>query len=116
MIRFFARYVTTASSSANRSTQSGARFLGVSRAGPVDRIELTIPSDEAVRGFYDEAVEIVRSDDVADRYFEALLAEGALDPHIGLLELAVDYKAQLSVKSGSAETVLLVADLALEDA
>ena len=94
----------------------GEIVCSVSRAGPVDRIELTIPSDKSVQVFYDEAVEIVRSEDVADRYFDALLAEGALDPHIGLLELAVDYKARLSLKSGSPETVRLVADLALEDA
>lgn len=87
----------------------------VSRKGPVDRIELTIPCDEAVRGFYHQAVDAVRRDDVSDRYFEALLADGALDPRIGLFELAVDYKARLSLRSESTRTVRLVADLALEE-
>lgn len=93
----------------------GEIVCSVSRAGPVDRIELTIPSDEAVQSFYRQAVDAVRRDDVTDRYFEALLADGALDPQIGLLELAVDYKARLTLKTGSARTVRLVADLALED-
>ena len=89
----------------------------VSRAGRVDRIELTIPCDAAVRDFYRQAVDALQRDDVAERYVDALLAEGALDPRIGLLELAVDYKARLSLGSpAAADVVGLVADLALEDA
>lgn len=88
----------------------------VSRSGPVDRIELTIPCDEALRGFYTRAIEELSGDDVSERYVAALLADGALDPGIGLLELAVDYKARLSLEPGDDDAVRLVADLALEEA
>jgi hypothetical protein len=87
----------------------------VSRAGAVDRIELTIPCDEETRGFYTSAIEDTRREDVAERYVAALLSEGSLDPRIGLLELAVDYKAVLSLKSDKPDAVRLVADLALEE-
>jgi hypothetical protein len=94
----------------------GEIACSVSRAGQLDRIELTIPCDAAVRDFYRQALDALRRDDVAERYVDALLAEGALDPRIGLLELAVDYKARLSLGSTAADTVRLVADLALEEA
>lgn len=87
----------------------------ISRAGPVDRIELTIPCDEALRSFYAGAIEDVRRADVGERYVEALLSEGSLDPRIGLLELAVDYRAELSLKPEKSGAVRLVADLALEE-
>lgn len=97
-------------------THRGGGELGcsVSRAGGVDRIELTIPCDEAMRSFYASAVNDLGQSDVAERYVAALLAEGELDPRIGLLELAVDYKARLSLKP-EGDTVRLIADLALED-
>ena len=99
---------------AHRGT--GEIACSVSRAGPVDRIELTIPCDAAVRDFYRQAVDALGRDDVAERYVDALLAEGALDPRIGLLELTVDYKARVSLGSAAADAVRLVADLALEEA
>lgn len=87
----------------------------VSRSGPVDRIELIIPCDEDLRGFYARAIEESRGNNVAERYVAALLADGTLDPSIGLLELAVDYKARLSLEPGEGNAVRLVADLALEE-
>ena len=87
----------------------------VSRAGPVDRIELTIPCDEKLRSFYQNAINDLSAADVADRYVAALLAEGDLDPRIGLLELAVDYKAKLALAPLSGNKLLLVADLSLEE-
>lgn len=94
---------------------SGELGCSVSRAGAIDRIELTIPCDEATRRFYTSAIDDALQDDVAERYVEALLADGELDPRIGLLELVVDYKAQLSLKPGKGDAVRLIADLALED-
>ena len=44
----------------------------VSRSGPVDRIELTIPCDEVLRGFYTRAIEELSGDDVSERYVAAL--------------------------------------------
>jgi hypothetical protein len=85
----------------------------VARAGAVDRVDLAIPCDGAARAFYREAVAVVRQADVRERYVAALLAEGPLDPRIGLLELAVDYEADLALVE-TAPAVRLVAKLALE--
>lgn len=87
----------------------------VSRAGLVDRIELTIPCDNKIVSFYTNAINDLSSADVADRYVAALLAEGELDPRIGLLELAVDYKATLALTPVGQDKLRLVADLTLED-
>jgi hypothetical protein len=88
----------------------------VLRAGGVDRIELTIPCNDDLRRFYSAAIDDLAADDVAERYVTALLAKGDLDPRIGLLELAVDYKAALTLRPADDGTVRLVADLTLEDA
>jgi hypothetical protein len=93
----------------------GKLACSVSRAGAVDRIELTIPCDAALKSFYAEAVDGLTGKDVGERYVEALLADRALDPAIGLLELAVDYKARFSLHADEGDAVRLVADLALED-
>jgi hypothetical protein len=93
----------------------GELGCSVSRAGGVDRIELTIPCDDALRRFYVSTIDDLHRGDAAERYVEALLTEGDLDPRIGLLELAVDYKARLSLKPGDGDAVCLIADLALED-
>ncbi|MDO8288634.1 MAG: ubiquinone biosynthesis methyltransferase UbiE [Parvibaculum sp.] len=87
----------------------------VSRSGPVDRIELTIPCNDKITSFYANAINDLSAADVADRYVAALLAEGELDPRIGLLELAVDYKAKLALTPMGQDKLRLVADLTLED-
>jgi hypothetical protein len=94
---------------------SGKLACSVSRAGAVDRIELTIPCDAALKTFYADAVGGLTGKDVGERYVEALLADRALDPAIGLLELAVDYKARFALHAEEGDAVRLVADLALED-
>lgn len=95
--------------------QGGEINCTISRAGAVDRIALTIPCDDKLRSFYLDAINSLSADDVGDRYVAALLAEGELDPRIGLLELAVDYRAALSITPSEDDKVCLIADLSLED-
>lgn len=80
-----------------------------------DRIELTIPCSEAHARFYDAAVLRLRQPGLADDYRSALFSEGPLDPDIGLLELAVDYGARLTVERADDRSIRLIADLALEE-
>lgn len=94
----------------------GEISCSVLRSGPVDRISLTIPCDEKLRAFYRGAIDDLAAADVADRYVSALLSDGDLDPRIGLLELAVDYKAALSIAPTGDDTLCIIADLTLEDA
>ncbi len=94
--------------------KDGQIACAVLRSGAIDRIELLIPCDQSLKVFYSEAVaSLARSDFVAS-YVSALLNDGPLDPRIGLLELAVDYNARLSVQDISAEVVCLVAELTLD--
>ncbi len=88
----------------------------VLRAGPIDRVELTIPSDAAIASFYRDAVDTAQRPDAAESYMAALFAEGPVDRRIGLLELAVDYRAKFSVREAGRSSVRLVADLALDEA
>ncbi|OJT99893.1 MAG: hypothetical protein BGN83_03330 [Rhizobium sp. 63-7] len=85
------------------------------RNGPTDRIELTIPCDDELGAFYNEAVTTLAADNLAERYHAALFSEGPLQPSIGLMELAVDYNARLSIAAAGDRAIQLVAELSLED-
>jgi hypothetical protein len=87
----------------------------VRRRGAKDVIELTLPCDDATRRFYENAAERLESRDVAHLYRTALLAEGKQDPHLGLLEVAVDYQAKISIAPAGAQ-LTLSAELMLEGA
>ena len=87
----------------------------VLRSGRRDRIELVVPCDEAARNFYESAMQRLHAEDVPEQYMEALFARSQLDPHIGLLELAVDYKARLSIRPAPDDAICLTADFVLED-
>lgn len=88
----------------------------VSRAGPIDRVELTIPCDAETQSFYRDAIATAQRPDAAEAYMGALFAEGPVDRRIGLLELAVDYRAKFSIAEAAPSSIRLVADLALDEA
>ncbi len=93
----------------------GSFVCAVRRCGEVDRIELCVPCGADQIGFYRDAMTIVKSADAADRYRQALFSSETLDPAIGLLELVVDYSAQLSIEPMDDDRIRLIADLALEE-
>lgn len=95
--------------------ESGEFTCAVLRLGDKDRIELTIPCTEADPKFYRDAVERLKSSDLAERYHAALFTDGPLDPSIGLMELAVDYNARLSVEETAGQAVRLTAEFSIED-
>ena len=84
-------------------------------AGAADRIVLEIPGDDSVQRFFEEAIALTRRSDVGERYVASLVDESGFDTRVGLLELAVDYKATLSVEKNGAGAVRLVTDLVLEE-
>lgn len=69
----------------------------VRRSGPKDVIELTLPCDDPTLQFYTDAAGLLQRRDVADVYQTALFSPGAQDPRLGLLEVAVDYHAKISI-------------------
>jgi len=86
----------------------------VLRAADRDRIELRIPSQSEDLSFYRDAIERLSSPDIAESYRAALFSDGEIDPSIGLMELAVDYNAKLSIDAVDT-AVRLTAELILED-
>jgi hypothetical protein len=85
------------------------------RGEPNDRIELTIPCDASTRAFYESAMVDASSPDVAEKYLSSLLDNTISDPRIGLLELAADYRAQLSLVENAGDTLTLVVDIIIDD-
>ena len=55
------------------------------------------------------------SPDVAEKYLSSLLDNAISDPRIGLLELAADYRAQLSLVENAGDTLTLVVDIIIDD-
>lgn len=95
--------------------RTGRLQCQVLRSGRRDRIELVIPCDAEARHFYESAMVRLHADDVPEQYMEALFSRSQIDPHIGLLELAVDYKARLSIRPAPDDSICLTADFVLED-
>ena len=93
----------------------GDLLCSISRSGARDRVELTIPSDGDTSDFYQDAIARLSHAGVAEEYRNALFADGPLTNDIGLMELAVDYGAQLSVEQLGDHSLRLVAEFALEE-
>lgn len=86
----------------------------VGRHGKRDRIELTVPCGGLEIAFYQDAIADLAGEDIEDRYRAALFKEGPMEASVGLLELAVDYGADLSVEA-IPQAIRLVVELSLEE-
>ena len=62
-----------------------------------------------------QAADMLDRGDIADRYEEALFSSGEQDPHLGLLEVAVDYRAKIRI-APAGEHLTLSAEMTLEGA
>lgn len=101
---------------AHRAHGSSGNFVcSVLRHGNKDRVELVIPNDLAGLDFYRTAISRLSQENLAETYRTALFQEGAIDPTIGLMELAVDYNARLAIEPMDDGAVRLTAELTLED-
>jgi hypothetical protein len=86
----------------------------VSRAGEADVIELDLPCDEKTLSFYSAAARRLTEPDLAETYYAALFSTGEADPYLGLLEVAVDYRARISIVPENGNRLKLAAEMALE--
>ncbi len=93
----------------------GAFVCSILRRGAEDRIELCIPCDAEQMRFYREAVDRLKCADIEHRYRAALFAEAPLAPDVGLMELAVDYAADLFVETLAPGQLRVTANLSLEE-
>lgn len=94
---------------------NGQLSCRVKRAGASDIIELSLPCDDKALKFYTQAADMLDRGDIADRYEEALFSSGEQDPHLGLLEVAVDYRAKIRI-APAGEHLTLSAEMTLEGA
>ncbi|SMC87497.1 hypothetical protein SAMN05880593_108200 [Rhizobium sp. RU36D] len=94
--------------------EDGNFLCRVARKGELDRIELSVPCSDEQISFYTTAVALINDGEVVERYRQMLFSEDALDPRIGLLELAVDYAAKISVVPTGDRMIKITIDLALE--
>lgn len=93
---------------------SGGDFIcRIRRSGDKDVIELTLPCDETALRFYTDAAGLLERDDLAEVYRTALFSAGRQDPRLGLLELAVDYQAKISIAPAGRQ-LTLSAEMMLE--
>lgn len=72
----------------------------VRRIDDLDVIEIGLPSDAKTSDFYTEMVSALDRLDLEDLYHASLFAVQR-DPRLGMFELAVDYKAKVSVMVNS---------------
>lgn len=86
------------------------------RAGKVDRIEIDLPSNNAVAEFYHDAVGLTQQPNAEKLYLEKLFSSDVPDTSLGLLELRIDYGADLSLtQDNDNNRICLAADLVLEE-
>jgi len=97
-----------------QNSGNGDFICRIFRDGGTDRIELTIPCEPAEIAFYQKSVAAACEPGAVEDYRQMLFSGGPLDPRIGLLELAVDYDADISIAVVDDCTVCLTADLTLE--
>lgn len=88
----------------------------VCREGATDIIEISLPCDEKAEAFYAGAAQRLTAGNAAEAYQAALFSAGAPDPHLGLLEIATDYRASISIVPDGGGRLLLSAEMTLEGA
>lgn len=88
----------------------------VCRVGEADVIEIEFPCDDKTLTFYTDAAQRLKRPDVKDVYHSALFSPEGRDPHLGLLEIAVDYQARISIAPEQGNRLKLAAEMALEGA
>lgn len=93
--------------------QDGEFICRLRRSGSKDFIELTLPCDESTLQFYSAATSLLQRDDAADVYQSALFSAGEQDPRLGLLEVAIDYQAKISMER-SGNRLTLLAEMMIE--
>lgn len=99
----------------NNHGPGGEFSCRVCRDGGTDVIELTLPCDDKTGKFYAEAASRLAKGNVAETYQAALFTSDAPDPHLGLLEIAADYRARISIEPAGHQ-LKLSAEMALEGA
>jgi hypothetical protein len=92
----------------------GRMGCAVYRQGPTERVRLTFPCPPGQRQFYQEAVSKTRKANAYARYLDAISTELAPSREVILLDLAINFDAQLHLDESDPPSISLVVDLPLE--
>lgn len=94
--------------------EAGQFSFRMLRKGAVDRITMIVPCGRDEQQFYMKTVEEIRAPDASDKYLELLFSDEELDRRVGLFELAISYKAEISAVAVKDKAVSLTVDLVIE--
>ncbi len=95
-------------------TPEGRIGCTVYRQGPKERVKLTFPCPPSQRQFYREAVSKTRKQDAYDRYLDAISNDLSPSREVILLDLAINFEAEISLEEKASPSITLVVDLPLE--
>ncbi|ASY66646.1 hypothetical protein SJ05684_b56640 (plasmid) [Sinorhizobium sojae CCBAU 05684] len=95
-------------------TPEGRIGCTVYRRGPKERVKLTFPCPPSQRQFYREAVSKTRKQDAYDRYLDAISNDLAPSREVILLDLAINFEAEINLEEKASPSITLVVDLPLE--
>lgn len=86
----------------------------VYRRGATERVKLSFPCPPNQRQFYREAVCETRKRDAYARYLDAISTDLVPSREAVLLDLAINFDAEISLEEKAAASIALVVDLPLE--
>lgn len=86
----------------------------VYRHGPTERVKLTFPCPSAQWQFYREAVSRTQNGSGYARYLDSILTDLAPSREVILLDLAINFDAEIRLEEQAAPSITLVVDLPLE--
>ncbi|MBP1886679.1 ubiquinone biosynthesis methyltransferase UbiE [Sinorhizobium mexicanum] len=86
----------------------------VYRRGPTERVKLTFPCPPGQRQFYREAVSKTRKGNAYARYLDAISTDLAPSRDAVLLDLAINFDAEVRLEENDPPSITLVVDLPLE--
>lgn len=86
----------------------------VFRQGPKERVELSFPCSPTQRRFFREAVARTHKGDAYARYLDAISTDLAPNREIVLLDLAINFDAEIRLEEDDPPSISIIVDLPLE--
>ncbi|WP_046117439.1 hypothetical protein [Ensifer aridi] len=96
------------------ASADGQIGCAVFRQGSTERVRLTFPCPPGQRQFYREAVSKTRRGNAYARYLDAISTDFAPSREAVLLDLAINFDAEIHLDESDPPSITLVVDLPLE--
>ncbi|MCA1408535.1 ubiquinone biosynthesis methyltransferase UbiE [Ensifer sp. IC3342] len=95
-------------------SSDGSIGCAIYRHEATERVKLTFPCPPGQRQFYQEAVSKTRRGNAYARYLDAISTDFAPSREAVLLDLAINFDAEIHLEENDPPTITLVVDLPLE--